>query len=50
MADKLIKGMNEDIWRKFTGFCKIKGVKTTQELEKILERYLNDNIVIKNEK
>ena len=47
MADKLIKGINEEIWRKFTGFCKIKGVKINKELEKILQEYLDENIIIK---
>ena len=50
MADKLIKGMNEELWRKFTGFCKMKGVKTTKQLEIVLKRYLDEHIIIKDEK
>jgi len=47
MGHKLIKDMDEEVWRKFTGFCKIKGVKINEELEEILTKYLEKNISIK---
>ncbi len=40
MANKIIRNIDGEIWRKFTGFCKMKGVIVGEELTKILERYL----------
>jgi len=40
MPHKLIKDIDEEVWRKFTGFCKIKDVRVGKELEKVLREYL----------
>jgi len=47
MPDKLIKGMDEEIWRQFSGFCKMKGVKLSDELKRALEDYLKNKVVFK---
>lgn len=44
MAAKLIKDIDDDAWRRFTGYCKIKGVKVGKELEKLLQEYLKNKI------
>jgi len=44
MADKLIKGMNEQTWNKFVAYCKIKDVKIASELEIIINQHLNKNL------
>ena len=44
MGNKLIKGINEEIWRKFTGYCKAKGEKVGNKLSQVLEEYLKDKI------
>ena len=44
MANKLIKDVNEEVWRKFTGYCKAKGEKVGKKLSQILENYLKDKI------
>ncbi len=41
MATKLVKNVDEDIWRKFTGNCKMKNVHVGPELSQILKKYLN---------
>ena len=43
MGHKLIKDLNNKLWRKFVGYCTLKGVKVNKELEEILEDYLNKN-------
>ncbi|MBW2992408.1 hypothetical protein KY345_04290 [Candidatus Woesearchaeota archaeon] len=42
--NKIIKEMDDDIWRKFTGYCKIKGSSVSGELKKILEKYLREKL------
>ena len=44
MGNKLIKEVDEEVWRKFTGYCKAKGEKVGKKLGKILEEYLKDKI------
>jgi len=44
MSNKLIKDIDEEIWRKFTGYCKAKGERVGKKLSKILEDYLKDKI------
>tara|TARA_Y100000034_G_scaffold127742_1_gene181148 strand:- start:8362 stop:8499 length:138 start_codon:yes stop_codon:yes gene_type:complete len=44
MANKLIKNVDEEIWRKFTGYCKAKGGKVGEKLSEILENYLKNKI------
>lgn len=43
MTDKLIKDMNDEIWRKFVAYCTLKGVKVNEELEEILKKHLDKN-------
>lgn len=40
MANKLIENVNEDVWRKFAGFCKMKNVLIGEELTYILKHYI----------
>ena len=47
MSHKLVKNIDEEVWRKFTGFCKIKGVKVGKELKAVLKGYLEKNLRIK---
>jgi len=44
MGNKLIKNINEEVWRKFTGYCKTKGKKVSELLEEVLKNYLKDKI------
>jgi len=44
MANKLIKDVDEEIWRKFAGYCKAKGEKVGKKLSQILEDYLKNKI------
>ena len=40
IGDQLIIGIDKDVWRQFTGTCKIKNIKVGTELTRILEEYL----------
>jgi hypothetical protein len=42
--NKIIKGMDDDIWRRFTGYCKIKGIAVSDELKLILEKYIKERL------
>lgn len=42
--NKIIKRMDDDVWRRFTGYCKIKGVQVNEELKLILEKYLKERL------
>jgi len=42
--NKIIKNMDDEIWRKFTGYCKIKGAAVSDELKQILEKYLKEKL------
>jgi hypothetical protein len=42
--NKIIKGMDDETWRRFTGYCKIKGKSVSEELRQILEKYLGDKL------
>ncbi len=44
MGNKLIKGVDEETWRKFTGYCKAKGKKVGEMLSQILRDYLKNKI------
>ena len=44
MGNKLIKGVDEEIWRKFTGHCKAKGRRVSEMLNEILSDYLKNKI------
>lgn len=38
--DKLIKNMDDKVWREFAGHCKAKGVKINDCLADVLSNYL----------
>ena len=44
MAIKLVKDIDEEIWRGFTGYCKAKGEKVGIRLSQILKEHLKDKI------
>lgn len=44
MANKLVKEVDGEVWRKFTGYCKAKGEKVGKKLSEILRNYLKDKI------
>jgi hypothetical protein len=44
MKNKLIKGIDDKIWREFAGYCKAKGEKVGKKLSDILGDYLKDKI------
>ncbi|MFH1642116.1 MAG: hypothetical protein ABIC04_04400 [Nanoarchaeota archaeon] len=39
MTSKLIKGIDEQVWRKFVAYCKIKGVNVGDELGIVLKEH-----------
>lgn len=43
MTHKLIKDLDDELWRKFVAYCMLKGVKVSKELEEILKKYLDKN-------
>ena len=43
MGHKLVKDLDEKLWRKFITYCTFKGVKVSKELEEILKEHLNKN-------
>lgn len=44
MATKLIKEIDDKIWREFAGYCKAKGEKVGEKLSHVLKDYLKDKI------
>ncbi len=44
MGNKLIKDLDEETWRKFTGYCKAKGERVGKKLSEILKDYLKNKI------
>jgi len=38
--NKLVKNIDEDIWRKFIAYCVLNNVKVGDELNKVLDKYL----------
>lgn len=44
MSNKLIKNVDEETWRKFAGYCKVKGEKVGKKLSEILNDYLKNKI------
>jgi len=52
MKNKLIKDVNEEVWRKFIAYCKLKNIKVGEELSEILKDFLNKkfNKLFRNKK
>lgn len=50
MPNKLIKDMDEEVWRRFVAFCKLKNVNVNVQLKDILEEFVDKNLsdIIKN--
>ncbi|MBU3913566.1 MAG: hypothetical protein KKB21_04560 [Nanoarchaeota archaeon] len=44
MGHKLIKDIDEETWRRFTGYCKAKGKRVSEALKEILDSYLKNKI------
>ena len=44
MADKIIRDVDDDVWTKFTGWCKMNRVKAGEKLTEILEVFLEKNL------
>ena len=44
MTNKLVKDIDEEIWRKFVAYCKIKGVRVGDELGKLIKRDIDKNL------
>lgn len=42
MGTKLIKNIDDEVWRQFTGFCKMQNILVGKELTKILKKYLGE--------
>ena len=44
MTNKLVKDMDEETWRRFIAFCKLKDIKVNNHLKEILEEFLEKNL------
>jgi len=44
MADKIIRDTDDKTWTRFTGWCKMKGVRPGQKLAEILKSFLKKNL------
>ena len=44
MTNKLIRDIDDDLWRKFVGYCKIKGTTVSAELSTVLEDHLKHKL------
>ena len=44
MSHKLIKDLDDKLWRKFVAYCKLKDIKINKELEEILKSHLDKNL------
>lgn len=42
MGTKLVKNVDDDIWRKFTGKCKMDNERVGVKISKVLENYLKE--------
>lgn len=44
MTHKLIKDIDEETWKKFIVYCKLKNIKAGDELNKILGDFIKKNL------
>ena len=44
MKNKLVKDIDENLWKRFVAYCVLKDVKVGSQLNKILEKFLKDKI------
>jgi len=44
MGHKLIKDIDEETWRKFIAYCKLKNIKVGDELNKVLDEFLKKKL------
>lgn len=44
MTNKLIKDMDEETWRKFVAFCKLKNINVNTQLKEVLDEFLEKNL------
>ena len=41
--NKLVEGVDDDVWTKFTGYCKMNKIKVGQKLSEIIKQYLKQS-------
>lgn len=44
MANKLIKDIDEETWRGFVAFCKLKNSKVHEELEQLIKNHTDKHL------
>jgi hypothetical protein len=44
MSHKLIKDIDEETWRRFVAYCKLKGAKVGDELGGLLDKHLEKHL------
>jgi len=44
MSNKLIKEMDEETWRRFVAFCKLKNINVNVQLKEVLDEFLEKNL------
>ena len=44
MSSKLIKDMDEETWRRFIAFCKLKNINVNKQLKEVLEEFLEERL------
>ena len=43
MANKLVKDIDEEIWRKFVAYCKLQNITVGNQLDQVLKEFLEKN-------
>ena len=44
MTNKLIKDMDDETWRIFVAFCKLKNIRINDQLKEILDEFIDKNM------
>jgi len=44
MTHKLVKDINDETWRKFIAYCKLKNIRVGEQMEEILNDFLNKKL------